>query len=144
MEDISLISNENDKPKVVNLKKEGVNIMRAYDLIIDYHRNSPTLNNVVEINGNNVARGMFVLDKWSPNFQQGEFDSNGIVKYMDRFNENIMRCNFYYQGGINSFNTDLSENIVLLEAGDVNNDKLEVMRLNTYMASAIDSYLENN
>ena len=114
-----------------------------YDLIIDYHRNSPTLNNVVEINGNNVARGMFVLDKWSPNFQQGEFDSNGIVKYMDRFNENIMRCNFYYQGGINSFNTDLSENIVLLEAGDVNNDKLEVMRLNTYMASAIDSYLEN-
>ena len=115
-----------------------------YDLIIDYHRNSPTLNNVVEINGNNVARGMFVLDKWSPNFQQGEFDSNGIVKYMDRFNENIMRCNFYYQGGINSFNTDLSENIVLLEAGDVNNDKLEVMRLNTYMASAIDSYLENN
>ena len=77
-----------------------------YDLIIDYHRNSPTLNNVVEINGNNVARGMFVLDKWSPNFQQGEFDSNGIVKYMDRFNENIMRCNFYYQGGINSFNTD--------------------------------------
>ena len=115
-----------------------------YDLIIDYHRNSPTLNNVVEINGNNVARGMFVLDKWSPNFQQGEFDSNGIVKYMDRFNENIMRCNFYYQGGINSFNTDLSENIVLLEAGDANNDKLEVMRLNTYMASAIDSYLENN
>ena len=115
-----------------------------YDLIIDYHRNSPTLNNVVEINGNNVARGMFVLDKWSPNFQQGEFDSNGIVKYMDRFNENIMRCNFYYQGGINSFNTDLSENIVLLEAGDVNNDKLEVMRLNTYMASAIDSYLEIN
>ena len=115
-----------------------------YDLIIDYHRNSPTLNNVVEINGNNVARGMFVLDKWSPNFQQGEFDSNGIVKYMDRFNENIMRCNFYYQGGINSFNTDLSENIVLLEAGDVNNDKLEVMRLNTYMSSAIDSYLENN
>ena len=118
--------------------------LHEYDLIIDYHRNSPTLNNVVEINGNNVARGMFVLDKWSPNFQQGEFDSNGIVKYMDRFNENIMRCNFYYQGGINSFNTDLSENIVLLEAGDVNNDKLEVMRLNTYMASAIDSYLENN
>ena len=117
--------------------------LHEYDLIIDYHRNSPTLNNVVEINGNNVARGMFVLDKWSPNFQQGEFDSNGIVKYMDKFNENIMRYNFYYQGGINSFNTDLSENIVLLEAGDVNNDKLEVMRLNTYMASAIDNYLEN-
>ena len=35
MEDISLISNENNKLKVVNLKKEGVNIMRAYDLIID-------------------------------------------------------------------------------------------------------------
>ena len=35
MEDISLDSNENNKLKVVNLKKEGVNIMRAYDLIID-------------------------------------------------------------------------------------------------------------
>ena len=36
MEDISLISNENDKPKVVNLKKEGVNIMKtAFELITE-------------------------------------------------------------------------------------------------------------
>lgn len=36
MEDISLISNENDKPKVVNLKKEGVNIMKTvFELITE-------------------------------------------------------------------------------------------------------------
>ena len=35
MEDISLIFNESNKLKVVNLKKEGVNIMRAYDLVLE-------------------------------------------------------------------------------------------------------------
>ena len=36
MEDISLISNENDKPKVVNFKKECVNIMKtAFELITE-------------------------------------------------------------------------------------------------------------
>ena len=55
-----------------------------------------------------------------------------------------MRYNFYYEAGINRFNTDLSKNIVLLEAGDVNNNKLEVMRLNTYMSASIDTYLSKN
>ena len=116
-----------------------------YDLIIDYHRNSPTLNNTVKVKDVDVARGMFVLDKWSPNFEDGERATNGIVSQMDKFNGNIMRYNFYYEGGINNgFNTDLSNNIVLLEAGDVNNDKLEVMRLNTYMSASIDTYLSKN
>ena len=36
MEDISLISNEDDELKVVNLKKEGVNIMKtAFELITE-------------------------------------------------------------------------------------------------------------
>ena len=115
-----------------------------YDLIIDYHRNSPTLNNTVKVKDVDVARGMFVLDKWSPNFEVGQVATNGIVAQMDKFNGNIMRYNFYYEGGINGFNTDLSKNIVLLEAGDVNNNKLEVMRLNTYMSASIDTYLSKN
>ena len=115
-----------------------------YDLIIDYHRNSPTLNNTVKVKDVDVARGMFILDKWSPNFEEGQAITNGIVSQMDKFNGNIMRYNFYYEGGINGFNTDLSKNIVLLEAGDVNNDKLEVMRLNTYMSASIDTYLSKN
>lgn len=115
-----------------------------YDLIIDYHRNSPTLNNTVKVKDVDVARGMFVLDKWSPNFEEGQVATNGIVSQMDKFNGNIMRYNFYYEGGINGFNTDLSKNIVLLEAGDANNNKLEVMRLNTYMSASIDTYLSKN
>lgn len=114
-----------------------------YDLIIDYHRNSPTLNNTVVVNGADVAKGMFVIDKWSPNYWTNEENTNGITSYVDKFNNDIMRYNFYYEGGINAFNTDLNKNIILLESGDINNTKLEVMRLNTYMGSAIDSYLQN-
>ena len=63
---------------------------------------------------------------------------------MDKFDENIMRYNFCYEGGINGFNTDLSKNIVLLEAGDNQNTALQVKRLNTYLSSAIDTYLSKN
>ena len=35
MEDISLVFNENDELKVVNFKKEGVNIMKVYDLVLE-------------------------------------------------------------------------------------------------------------
>ena len=91
-----------------------------------------------------MARGMFVLDKWSPNFEEGEKATNGIVSQMDKFNGNIMRYNFYYEGGINRFNTDLSKNIVLLEAGDNQNTALQVKRLNTYIGASIDEYLSEN
>ncbi len=118
-----------------------------YDLIIDYHRNSPTLNNTVKVNNGtefvDVARGMFVLDKWSSNYWDVEKNSNGIMSYVDKFNNEIMRSNFYYEGGINSFNSDLSKNIVLLEAGDNQNSAVQVKRLNTYLSSAIDSFLQN-
>ena len=44
---------------------------------------------------------------------------------------------------INDFNSDLGDNIVLWESGNNSNNKLEIMRLNTYFASAIDQYLSN-
>ena len=60
---------------------------------------------------------------------------------MDRFNQNLMRDAWYYNNGINHFNTDLSNNMILFEAGNNNNAKVEVQRLNTYFASSIEQFL---
>ena len=62
---------------------------------------------------------------------------------MDNFNRGLTRDSWYYDYGINDFNSDLGDNIVLWESGNNSNNKLEIMRLNTYFASAIDQYLSN-
>ena len=117
--------------------------LTKYDLVIDYHRDALSYSNTVIHNGNEVAKGMFVFSKNSKHFSDSEYHSNKILGYMDNFNRGLTRDSWYYDYGINDFNSDLGDNIVLWESGNNSNNKLEIMRLNTYFASAIDQYLSN-
>ena len=105
------------------------------------HRDSIPYANTVNVNGVECARGMFVFSKNSGGYEASQIKSNGVGKYMDKFNQSLMRDGWYYNNGINHFNTDLSDNMVLFEAGNNSNTKVEVQRLNTYFASSINQYL---
>lgn len=113
-----------------------------FDLIIDYHRDSLDFSNTENVKGVNVAKGMFVYDTTSQNYDVAKSIGDNILDNMDKFSEKITRENFYYDGGINQFNSDLDDNIVLWESGNNKNNKLEIKRLNTYFASSIDTYLK--
>ena len=115
--------------------------LSQYSLVIDMHRDSIPYANTVNVNGVECARGMFVFCKNSSGYEASQIKSNGVGKYMDKFNQSLMRDGWYYNNGINHFNTDLSDNMVLFEAGNNSNTKVEVQRLNTYFASSINQYL---
>lgn len=119
---------------------KGVDLSQ-YSLVIDMHRDSIPYANTVNVNGVECARGMFVFSKNSSGYEASQIKSNGVEKYMDKFNQGLMRDGWYYNNGINHFNTDLSDNMVLFEAGNNSNTKVEVQRLNTYFASSINRYL---
>lgn len=118
--------------------------LNDFDLIIDYHRDSLDFSNTEIVKGVNVAKGMFVYDTTSENYDNAKLIGDGILNNMDKFNDGITRENFYYEGGINQFNSDLDDDIILWESGNNKNSKLEIKRLNTYFASSIDTYLKNN
>ena len=113
-----------------------------FDLIIDYHRDSLDFSNTENVKGVNVAKGMIVYDTTSKNYDKAKLIGDEISKNIDKFNDKIARENFYYEGGINQFNSDLDDNIVLWESGNNKNSKLEIKRLNTYFASSIDTCLK--
>lgn len=115
--------------------------LSQYSLIIDMHRDSVPYANTVNVNGVECARGMMVYSKNSSGYEASQRKGNGIEKYMDKFNQNLMRDAWYYNNGINHFNTDLSDNVILFEAGNNSNTKVEVQRLNTYFCSSIDQFL---
>lgn len=119
---------------------KGVDLSQ-YSLVIDMHRDSVPYPNTVNVKGVECARGMLVYSKNSSGYEASQIKGNGIEKYMDRFNQSLMRDAWYYNNGINHFNTDLSDNMVLFEAGNNNNTKVEVQRLNTYFTSSIAQYL---
>lgn len=119
---------------------KGVDLSR-YSLVIDMHRDSVPYPNTVNVKGVECARGMLVYSKNSSGYEASQIKGNGIEKYMDRFNQSLMRDGWYYNNGINHFNTDLSNNMILFEAGNNNNTKVEVQRLNTYFASSIEQFL---
>ena len=119
---------------------QGVDLTQ-YSLVIDFHRDALAYPNTALYKGNNVAKGMMVFSKASKHFTDSERVSNGILSYMDAFDRNLTRDSWYYDYGINDFNSDLGDNVILWESGNNSNNKLEIMRLNTYFASAIDQYL---
>lgn len=114
-----------------------------YNLIIDMHRDAIDNPNTVVVNDVPVAKGMFVYANKSENYNAVLNIGDGIVDNMKKFDSGLMRNNWEYNKGITYFNSDLDDNILLLEAGNQNNSKLEIMRLNTYITSSIDVYLEN-
>ena len=113
--------------------------LTQYSLIIDLHRDSLEIANTVNVWGVDVAKSMFVYSKAT-----ATENTKNIINTLENNLGNVARDTFSYNHGINCFNQDLSENSVLIEAGNNNNTKWEVKRLCTHLANSIDKYLKGN
>lgn len=134
---------DTDYPKAYYKSREALQEIlgkESFDMIIDYHRNSLPSKNTVNVDGKDVARLMTVIPKQSINAKEmykvdkllsskiNEVGSNVVMKTYDEYNK-----------GINYYNSDLSDKLILVEMGNQNNNKWEIMRLNTYFAQGINN-----
>ena len=117
---------------------KGLNL-EEYSLIIDYHRNSLESANTANVWNVDSARAMMVYSKESINYESCKSWGNAIA---DNLEDGIYMRDYEYNHGINNFNSDLSSKSLLIEAGNDKNSEVEVMRLNTHIAIAIDKYFK--
>lgn len=116
-----------------------------YALIIDLHRDSGDKSTTTIINGNKVARTMFVGAYENPNRDSALHITDTINKELDSQGKNIHKATFEkHRKSINVYNADLSDNMILLELGNLHNRKIECENTNTYLSQAIVTYLNNN
>ena len=113
-----------------------------YDLVIDMHRDALANGKMLGTDNKNqdVARLMFVTTTQSPNYKNQLDIVDGITDSIRGFGD-ISRNTWEYDYGINYYNGDLTSKLVLIENGFNTNTTLEIKRANTYLAAAIESYL---
>jgi stage II sporulation protein P len=114
-----------------------------FDLIIDMHRDSGPPHNVVttRMNGENVAKIMFVMNRNNPRFAKNQEVVNKLRKISDRLYPDFCRGVLYYNNGIASFNQNKSDNAILLEVGTDINTLTEAQASAKYIARIIAEYI---
>ena len=119
-----------------------------FKLIIDLHRDSNSNRQAVttEINGETVAKVMFVVAGNSRNYSSNTELDNKLIEIINRLFPSLLRSTniFVYDSGINAFNLNLSNNIILLEDGSIANTATEAKLSAKYMARVIAEYINEN
>lgn len=118
--------------------------LNTYELLLDIHTDSFNKPLSTEINGVDVAKLMFVTVSQNPNLKQQKEIISGITDNLNKFSDEIVRDETtHYKRGISYYNSDLSDNMLLIEVGDDKNTYVETKRANTYLSSAIKTYIQN-
>lgn len=122
------------------LKKYG-----DFKMIIDIHRDSdPNKANVTaNINGENVAKIMFVMARKNPHFDKNMMIVNSMLNTAKKNFPGLTIGNgiYYYDYGMNFFNQAKSNNAFLLEIGSTPNSLDESKASSKYIARMIAEYL---
>ncbi|MEG2353364.1 MAG: stage II sporulation protein P [Clostridium sp.] len=117
-----------------------------FDLIIDLHRDSSTDRKamVCNINGEDTARYMFVVDDIGPYYDEHKDILNKIIDISEEVFPGFIRSNkiYHYEtGAIKRLNQDKGNNVVVLEVGSVINDISESKNSAKYLATIIAQYI---
>ncbi|MBU3182571.1 stage II sporulation protein P [Clostridium psychrophilum] len=128
-------------------KKSGVTLDKylkkygKFDLIIDLHRDSITDNNAVttKINGEKVAKFMFVVTDKNPNYARQKKLINSMITISNKLYPGFARSNpiYYYHWGMGFYNQNRSNNAMLIEAGTYTNTVKEVKNTGKYLSRVI-------
>jgi stage II sporulation protein P len=119
--------------------------LNEYSLILDIHCDAGENATTTIVNNNKVARCMFVSTKENPNRDNEIKIAKSIMNNLNEFGKGIHKDIFEkYFKGITYYNADLNKNMLLVEVGNQHNTKVECQRTNTYLASAIDKYIQIN
>jgi len=119
--------------------------LSQYSIILDIHidaSDNPIITK--DKNGNNVARCMWVQTKNNQYLQEENYIANNITNEMSKFGNIMKNIHCQYYNGIRNYNLSMNSNMLLLEVGGNNNDFISCKRANTYMASSIDTYINNS
>ena len=128
-------------------KKSGVTLDRylkeyeKFDLIIDLHRDSVQNKNAVttKINGENVAKFMFVVTDKNPRYAQQKKLINSMIGISNKLYPNLIKGDpiFTYHRGIRFYSQDKSDNALLIEVGADRNTVQEVKNTGKYLSRII-------
>lgn len=110
----------------------------GFDLVIDLHRDSaPRESSVVNVEGKDYAKMMFVLGSLSKNYNTVTTLSNTLTQLVSNQNASVMKQPMPIQA---TFNQECYENMVLIEIGSESNKYEEVKNSTTLLAKAIVQY----
>lgn len=118
-----------------------------YDLIIDLHRDAVSRkNSIIEINGKNYARLMFVIGKKNKNYKENYNIVLSLNKIIETKYPGLSRGVLLQDGAnVNGiYNQDLASNIILIELGGNHNQFNEVKNTIDLLAPIIGEYLYGN
>jgi stage II sporulation protein P len=127
-------------------KKSGVTLdkyLNAYgnfDIIIDLHRDGFAASNKrvskTKINGEDVAKFMFVVTDKNPHYQEQKKLIDSIIKISNKLYPSLMedRAITFNHYGLGFYNQNRSDNAMLIEVGSNNNNIDEVKNTGKYLA----------
>ena len=128
-------------------KKSGVTLDRylkeyeKFDLIIDLHRDSVENKNSVttKINGENIAKFMFVVTDKNPKYDQQKKLINSIIAISNKLYPGLAKDNpiYAYHWGMGFYNQNRSDNALLIEVGTYTNTVQEVKNTGKYLSRII-------
>lgn len=115
-----------------------------FKMIIDLHRDSEVSQNnlYLKLNGENVAKFMFVMTRKNPHFDKNMMIVNGLVSISNKLFPSLCRGVDYYDYGINYYNQQKSNNAILLEVGSNLNTLDEAKGTAKYISRIIAEYLK--
>ncbi|MCR4944816.1 MAG: stage II sporulation protein P [Clostridium sp.] len=114
-----------------------------FKLIIDLHRDSVDDKNSVtaNINGENVAKLMFVTTKNSKRFSKNQALAEEFFNNANRLFPGLTRKIYTYNRGMNAFNQSLSDGSILIECGANVNTSEEAQKSGRYIARLIAEHI---
>lgn len=110
-----------------------------FKMIIDLHRDSVDNKDSVtaNINGENVAKLMFVTTRNSTRFAANEALAERMLNRSNTLFPGLTKKIYTYNRGINAFNQSLSDNSILIECGANVNTSAEAQASGKYIARLI-------
>ena len=114
-----------------------------FKIIIDLHRDSAVDRNsdIVKINGENVAKIMFVMSQNNPHYDKNMVVVNKIQAISNKLYPGLCKPVYLYPHGNNCFNQTKSNNAVLIEIGTDLTTVSECKNTTKYLARIIAQYL---
>lgn len=120
------------------LKKYG-----DFKLLIDLHRDSVDNKSAftIKLNGENVAKYMFVIAKNNPHFKSNMMHVNDMIQISNKLYPKLCRGVLYYERGACASNQKKSNNSILIELGSYVNTLDEAKRTGKYLSRVIAEHL---
>jgi stage II sporulation protein P len=116
---------------------------KDFKLIIDMHRDASANKraNTTKMNGEDVAKIMFVTTTSSPRYKKNIAIVNKLMDISNKLFPGYCRGIYTYAHGVNSFNQNKSDNAVLIEVGVNINTSDEAKASAKYIARIIGEYI---